>query len=189
MTSWLSCHTCHHRCHRIAVVCRSVGAFGARFGGANRSFGAQKWTRRKDAWKLLKYDVMLRESSAKIMDIEVLKRFDYNTKLGFDGELWLCLYVFFFFTFQAFLANWCLYTKCKMWQLHFRYLRILLGRFEILSTLSMRFQGEPSMSSPLRICAALCAEAGWECEHSNQSKPTWTTEWSEWKYYDVTIVW
>lgn len=34
---------------------------------------------------------MLRESSAKIMDIEVLKRFDYNTKLGFDGELWLCL--------------------------------------------------------------------------------------------------
>lgn len=49
----------------------------------------------------------------------------------------------------------------------------------------MRFQGEPSMSSPLRICAALCAEAGWECEHSNQSKPTWTTEWMEvlWRNY------
>lgn len=43
---------------------------------------------------------MLRESSAKIMDIEVLKRFDYNTKLGFDGELWLCLYVFFFLLFK-----------------------------------------------------------------------------------------
>lgn len=109
MTSWLSCHTCHHRCHRIAVVCRSVGAFGARFGGANRSFGAQKWTRRKDAWKLLKYDVMLRESSAKIMDIEVLKRFDYNTKLGFDGELWLCLYVFFFY-FSSF--------PCQLVSLH-----------------------------------------------------------------------
>ena len=31
-------------------------------------------------WNILKYDVMLRESSAKIMDIEVLKRFDYRRK-------------------------------------------------------------------------------------------------------------
>ena len=198
MPSWLSCHTCHHRCHRIAV-CRSRRCLWRKIWRRLKNrppyhvcniYKQQGWEGKMHEiyWNILKYDVMLRESSAKIMDIEVLKRFDYNTKLGFDGELWLCLYVFFF-TFQAFLANWCLDTKCKTWQLHFRYLRILLGRFEILSTLSMRFQGEPSMSSPLRICAALCAEAGWECEHSNQSKPKWTIEWSELKYYDVTIVW
>ena len=102
----LSCHSCHHRCHRIAVVCRSVGAFGARFGGAWKIglrtmcvilYKQQGWEGKMHEiyWNILKYDVMLRESSAKIMDIEVLKRFDYNTKLGFDGELWLCLYVFF----------------------------------------------------------------------------------------------
>ena len=139
----------------------------------------QQGRERKDAWNMTWSG---REPSAIIIYIEVLKSLDYNIRFWWRSSVMsLCASLCVFY-FSSFLAIWCLDTKCRMWQRHFRYLWILLGRFEILSTLSIRFQGEPSMSSPLRICAALCAEAGWECESSNQSKPTWTIEWSESKY-------